>query len=373
MQTAEDFQNQKWRDETTGRINCINFEYWIKEGNLLQDTDSESEEEEEQERVEDYYSSLGVHPLDRSAQFWSASTCASNAELEVVPKYSDLKLYSNEKFLKSNDLQAGHCIGQGRTAVVWKGHIKDRGNNDAAIRKLSSLCDGKKVLQFLGDINALSYAPHPNVAQLLGVTFGEQPVQIVTEYCAGGSCYDLVYGSTPLTNMQAGKICVDVVNAMSHLHGLTPKVLHCNLTSRNVLLAAALTCGTSIPHAKVCDYSLKSLSLERDEQGSGYDSIWVAPEAQLGLYTEKADVFSFGIFMYELAYGTAPVQDVHATDLSSRIPTRISPQMHNGNTDALWTQVICSAWAVDAPSRPSFDVIKDTFRREPEFGRIVSL
>jgi serine/threonine protein kinase len=293
--------------------------------------------------------------------------------VEPIPKYSDLKLYTNEKFLKSHDLQACHCIGQGRTAVVWKGHITGRGNNDVAIRQISTLCDGKKVLQLLADLSALSYAPHPNVAQLLGVTYGEQPVQVVTEYCAGGSCYDLVYGASFLTNMQAARICVDVVNAMSHLHGLTPKVLHYNLTSRNVLLAAAVTSSTSIPHAKVCDYNLKSLCFERDEQCSVYDSIWVAPEAQVGLYTEKADVYSYGIFMYELAYGKAPVEDVHATDLSSRTPTRMRAQMHNANTDALWTQVICAAWALDPPSRPSFNVIKDTLSRDPEFGRIVSL
>jgi serine/threonine protein kinase len=344
---------------------CIDIEYWVNRGDILDGPDSDSEDES----VADYedYSSVAVPTMNVSEQqFWSGSTCVSDAELEPVPKYFDPKLYSHEgnvPFLKSQDLQVRHCIGQGRTGVVWKGLVKNCETSDVAIKQISASCDNRKVLQFLGDISALCSTPHPNIVRLLGVTFGEQPVQLVTEYCAGGSCYDVVYGSAPLTDMQAGKVCVDVAEAMSHLHGLSPKILHHNLTLRNVLLAEALTCSTSIPDAKVSDYNFTRLASDGDDK-SAYDSIRVAPEAKTGLYSDKADVYSFAVFMYEMFYGKAPFEDVHATDL---------PEVHDGNADALWFQVICAGWALDPASRPSFDTIKYSLPQVSVFGRNVSL
>jgi len=50
MQSLEEFNQQKWRDEATGRVHCINIEYWVNHASLLDvpdDADDDSEDEEE--------------------------------------------------------------------------------------------------------------------------------------------------------------------------------------------------------------------------------------------------------------------------------------------------------------------------------------
>jgi hypothetical protein len=313
----QDVQTPKWRDEATGRVYCIDLEYWVNQDDLLDfDTSDDSEDEE--------YDSIPAQPRkskDHTTDSWSARTCASNTDVESLAHHSDFATsYPHEYAIESNDFQLCDRIGQGRTAVVWKGYFKGVETNDVAIKQISALCDDRKVLQFLGNICALRSTPHPNIVQMLGVTLGVQPVHLVTEHCVGGSCYDLVHSSASLTDMQAGKICADVAEAMSHLHALSPKILHRNLTSHNVLLAQAVTCSTIIPHAKVSDFNLARLTSDIAAECSVGGSIWMAPEVMCGaLYSDEADVYSFAMFMYEVLYRKTLFENVHATNLQSLI------------------------------------------------------
>jgi hypothetical protein len=47
MQSLEEFNQQKWRDEATGRVHCINIEYWVNNASMLDIPDGDSEDEEE--------------------------------------------------------------------------------------------------------------------------------------------------------------------------------------------------------------------------------------------------------------------------------------------------------------------------------------
>jgi len=250
-----------------------------------------------------------------------------------------------------------------------------KGSEDVAIKEFSTLCNHRTALHFLGDIRALSAAPHPNIVQLLGVTLGEQPLHLVTEYCAGGSCHDLVHNSVPLTDMQAGKICADVAQAMAYLHALEPKILHRNLTSMNVLLAQVVTCSTTIPHATVSDYNLARFTSDTAAGCSAGVSVWMAPEVMLGgFYSEKADVYSFAIFMYEVLYRKMPFEDVHANQLPSIVVAGQRPQLNSGDADSFWVHwVISAAWVVEPSSRPSFETITKALFQVPAFRRNVSL
>jgi hypothetical protein len=47
MQSQEEFNQQKWRDEATGRVHCINIEYFVNHASMLDIPDDDSEDEEE--------------------------------------------------------------------------------------------------------------------------------------------------------------------------------------------------------------------------------------------------------------------------------------------------------------------------------------
>jgi hypothetical protein len=44
----EEFRQQQWRDEATGRVNCINIEYWVNNAQaFLDNPDDDSEGEDD--------------------------------------------------------------------------------------------------------------------------------------------------------------------------------------------------------------------------------------------------------------------------------------------------------------------------------------
>jgi hypothetical protein len=48
MQSLEEFTQQKWRDEATGRVHCINIEYFVNHiDEMLASPDDDTEDEDE--------------------------------------------------------------------------------------------------------------------------------------------------------------------------------------------------------------------------------------------------------------------------------------------------------------------------------------
>ncbi|KAF3791071.1 Inactive leucine-rich repeat receptor-like protein kinase [Nymphaea thermarum] len=93
------------------------------------------------------------------------------------------------------------------------------------------------------------------------------------------------------------RIAVGVIKGLQFLHfGCSPRVLHYDLKPANVLLDDDF-------EPRLADYGLLGLMQE-----TGRTSAYVAPECfQSCRYTEKSDVFSFGVILAVLLTGRDPV------------------------------------------------------------------
>ncbi len=81
------------------------------------------------------------------------------------------------------------------------------------------------------------------------------------------------------------------------MHSRKPPILHRDLSSKNVLLQA----GSHL--AKVADFGLARAKSDMMSNTTGA-LLWMAPEVYKGeKYTEAADVFSYGIIVWELFTG----------------------------------------------------------------------
>ena len=90
---------------------------------------------------------------------------------------------------------------------------------------------------------------------------------------------------------------------MIYLHGGNPPVLHRDLKSANLLLDDSYT-------AKIADFGLSRIkATERSMTGNCGTVQWMSPECLASSdYAEPADVYSFGIIMWELLWRECPFE-----------------------------------------------------------------
>ena len=100
--------------------------------------------------------------------------------------------------------------------------------------------------------------------------------------------------SIPITPLTQLKLCERQAEACKYLHAREPKIVHRDLKSENLLIDDHFT-------AKVSDFGLsRFIDLDAKMTVCGTPS-WVAPEIfREERYTEKVDVYSYAILLWEL-------------------------------------------------------------------------
>ncbi|CAK4105358.1 unnamed protein product [Aphanomyces euteiches] len=147
--------------------------------------------------------------------------------------------------------------------------------------------------------------------------------------------------------MSVLRFILHTAKGMSYLHNFEPPILHRDLKSPNLLVD--------------CDYSVKisDLGLSRVK----------APEV-LGneKYTEKADVFSFGILMWECLTGKCPYEGMPQIQAAQRIlKNELRPAIPR-SCPAYLAKLMKTCWAHDPQVRPSFLQILCALQEEEYVG-----
>lgn len=220
---------------------------------------------------------------------------------------SDLKLVT-KNFSRSTK------IGEGGFGCVYKGVIKtseDSKKLDVAVKQL-----GKRGLQghkeWVTEVNVLGVVEHPNLVKLVGYCAedDERGIQrlLIYEYLPNGSVEDHLLSRTEmlLPWTQRLKIAQDAARGLAYLHeGMDFQIIFRDFKSSNILLDEQW-------NAKLSDFGLARLG---PSEGLTHVSTavvgtmgYAAPEyIQSGRLTSKNDVWSYGVFLYELITGRRPL------------------------------------------------------------------
>ncbi|XP_063299645.1 mitogen-activated protein kinase kinase kinase 7 isoform X3 [Pelobates fuscus] len=246
------------------------------------------------------------------------------------------------------EIEVEEVVGRGTFGVVCK--AKWRGK-DVAIKQIESESERKA---FIVELRQLSRVNHPNIVKLYGACLN--PVCLVMEYAEGGSLYNVLHGAEPLpyyTAAHAMSWCLQCAQGVAYLHSMKPKALiHRDLKPPNLLLVAG---GTVL---KICDFGT-ACDIQTHMTNNKGSAAWMAPEVFEGSnYSEKCDVFSWGIILWEVITRRKPFDEIGGPAF------RIMWAVHNGTRPPLIKNLpkpieslMTLCWSKDPPQRPSMEEI----------------
>ncbi|XP_068257453.1 tyrosine-protein kinase STYK1 [Nyctibius grandis] len=227
------------------------------------------------------------------------------------------------------------------------------------LKALQDLASPQEVKDFLGRIKFhQNLGQHENLVGLVGCCVDQLPLYMIMEDVSLGDLLTFLWTCRKdvmtmddipydLTERQVYEVGQQVATALSYLE--QKKLFHGDIAARNVLLHHNFT-------AKLC-----GLGLAYETHTYGANSVtqivpvkWQAPERLLKKPPSiKADIWSFGILLYEMiTLGAPPYPEVPPSDILSYLQRQNIMKQPSSCQQAMYG-IMKSCWQWNATSRPS--------------------
>lgn len=239
-------------------------------------------------------------------------------------------------------------IGRGKFGVVYKGYNKQT-NQVVAIKVLNldteedEVIDVQQEIQFLTELKNV-----PNVTHYYGSILHDTKLWIIMDYCAGGSLRTLLKAGV-LEEKYIGIIVRELLIALSGVHKMG--VIHRDLKAANVLI-------TKEGNVQLCDFGVATrMSVNSKRTTMAGTPYWMAPEViRTGdSYDSKADIWSLGITIYEIATGNPPYCDKDALWAMQMISKLTPPRLEGREFSVALKECIALCLDENPEERPSAD------------------
>jgi len=258
-----------------------------------------------------------------------------------------------------NEIVLEKEIGEGSYGMVYVGRWK---HSPVALK----FCQKSDVIdEFIREVKIMiQLPPHPNVVQMFGISFNKSQAILIMEYCEGGSLDRFLFQGHPqLTEQQMIAWVKGIASGMYHLH--KHNIVHRDLAARNILLSQA----TPNAQPKISDFGMSRIIISKNT-GKTKSNIgpvrWMAPESiATRIYSEKSDVWSFGIVVYEIVAQTEPHKNMD--DLQAAIAIRdegLTPKIPSHCPQFL-RELMMKCWNRNPEQRPTFEQVCNMFQQVP--------
>ncbi|GAB2246897.1 hypothetical protein Droror1_Dr00006779 [Drosera rotundifolia] len=270
--------------------------------------------------------------------------------------------------IRNDDLEEIRELGSGTYGSVYHGKWK---GSDVAIKRIKSSCftgrpseRERLIADFWKEALILSSLHHPNVVSFYGVVRDgpDGSLATVTEFMVNGSLKQyLRKKDRTIDRRKRLLLAMDAAFGMEYLHG--KNIVHFDLKCENLLV------NMRDPHRPVCkigDLGLSKVKQQTLVSGGVRGTLpWMAPELLGGksnMVTEKIDVYSFGIVMWELLTGDEPYADMYcAAVIGGIVNNTLRPEIPTW-CDPEWRSLMESCWSSEPGERPSFSDISQRLR-----------
>lgn len=246
-------------------------------------------------------------------------------------------------------------IGKGSFGEVWKGY--DRRTSKAVAIKIIDLENAEDEIDDIQlEIQILSQLTSEYVTKYHGCYLKGSNLWIVMEYCSGGSCADLLKAGI-FREDYISILARELLRGLEYLH--SEGKMHRDIKAANILL-------TANGDVKLADFGVSgqltaTMTKKNTFVGTPY---WMAPEVikQSG-YDVKADIWSLGITLMEMAKGEPPYADLHPMKVLFLIPRNPPPQLDESFSKP-FREFVALCLQRDSKNRPTArDLLKHRFIR----------
>ncbi|KAL5557792.1 hypothetical protein UlMin_034003, partial [Ulmus minor] len=215
-------------------------------------------------------------------------------------------------------------------------------NQDVAIKVLRTEHVNEMIhREFAQEVDIMRKMQHENVVRFIGACTRPPTLCIVTEFMSGGNVYDFLKQSA-----------VDVSKGMNYLH--QNNIIHRDLKAANLLMDKD---GV----VKVSDFGVARVQAQSGAMTAETGTYrWMAPEViEHKPYDQKADVFSFGIFVWELLTGKLPYDNLTPLQAAVGVVRKGLRPTIPAQTHAMLVELLERCWQQEPSIRPEFLEIQE--------------
>jgi serine/threonine protein kinase len=198
---------------------------------------------------------------------------------------------------------------------------------------------------------------HPSVIRFLGACFDPASPALILEYAEEGTLETLLMKQKKFnTNdwkdqLQLIRMAAEAASGVVYLH--EEKIIHRDISARNVLVTKSFQC-------KLNDFGMSRLLADQRDVGQTKATTgplrWMSPESlREKSYSEKSDVWMFGVLLYEMFVRQVPYEEMSPLECAMHV-------LANGNTLTMPSSVpyglrdiFASCMVLDPSKRPTME------------------
>ena len=206
-------------------------------------------------------------------------------------------------------------LGEGGMGVVYKAH-------DTKLDRMVALkflpvnisSSSEEIARFEQEAKAISALNHPNIATIFDIDEADGKKFLVLEFIPGGTLKSkikqLKSEDKEMSIANVTEYGIQVAEGLAHAH--RHQIVHRDIKSDNIMLTEELK-------VKIMDFGLAKLhgAVKLTKTGSTIGTLaYMAPEQLRGeVIDQRADLFSLGVVLYEMATTRLPFRGEHEAAL----------------------------------------------------------